>query len=181
MNQSYSVHASLPSMTVWVQAKVFYNMREVDIPPIKCKLFGLTCMEGRVPTFEVVTADGYVFSEIPPHLIFWKNPEQVKEQFSYELKDLVYNNCLSIDFSLTSFDELVNRNAFVFFKSKGEYESAKYWFSLDFYKDNNWYHCMLLDNGQIAFIPSHKIIFSNSLPDVHKFPDFEKLRVTFQV
>lgn len=187
MNKSYSVHADLPSMTVWVKNPVFYNMNDVDYPSgvVKCKLFGLTCLEGNVPTFEVITDGGYVFSEVPPHMIYWKNPETPEMKNSseaYTLKDLVYNNCLSIDFVISFFPELANREAFVFMKGAAKYVSAKYWFSLDFYKNNNWYHCMMLENGQFAFIPSHKIVFNGNInPGEHKFPDYQKLRTTFRV
>lgn len=183
MNSSYSVHAELPSMTVWVKAEVFYNMKKPDSSPdvIKCKLFGLTCLEGNVPTFEVMAEGGYVFSEVPPHLIYWKNPD-LNEVEVFTLKELVYNNCLSIDFTISFFNELANREAFVYMKEKKTYCAGKYWFSLDFYKNNNWYHCMMLENGQFAFIPSHKIVFDGKIDkQAHKFPDYQKLRTTFSV
>lgn len=180
MNKSYSVHAELSSMTVWVKEDIFFNLETNTNNWVKCKLFGLTCLPGRVPTFEVVTNDGHVFSDIPPHMVHW-NENFTEEQ--YELENLVYNNCLSEDFVISSFSELKDRVAYVFFKEKNKYEKAQYWFSLDFYKNNNWFHAMKLSNGQIAFIPSHKIVFSSNgqLKENHEFPKYKKLRHEFKV
>lgn len=180
MNKSYSVHASLDTMTVWVKEDIFYDLETNTNKWVKCKLFGLTCLEGRVPTFEILTSDGYVFSDIPPHMVRWIEEEKDSQ---YNLEDLIYNNCLSEEFVISQFDELSSRKAYVFLKGKKEYISGQYWFSLDFYKNNNWYHCMKLENGQFAFIPSHKIVFSadGKLKEDHEFPKYKKLRHEFKV
>ena len=190
MNQHYSVHAPLETMSVWVNDTVFYNLEKDSDNWVKVKVFGLTCLKGRVPTFEILTQEGYVFSDIPPHLLRWQAPLHkepghelsVFKQF-YALSSLVYNNCLSEEFALASFPELMARHAFTYFKAEARYEKAHYWFSLDFYRNNNWYHCLKLANGQLAFIPSHKIVFSDNpdLPENHVFPDYKKLRHEFKV
>lgn len=180
MNKTYSVHAPLATQTVWVNRGIFFNMEKETDQWEKVKLFGITCLSGQVPLFEIITKEGYVFSDVPPHLVKWKESHE-KE---YNLNSLIYNNCLSEDFSLSSFPELESRFAFVYFKDNKEYVKAKYWFSLDFYKNNNWYHCLKLDNGQFCFIPSHKIIFSDKENlDVTKlgFPEFKKLRQKYCV
>lgn len=180
MNKSYSVHAGLETMTVWVKEDIFFDLETNTDKWVKCKLFGITCLAGRVPTFEILTADGYVFSDIPPHMIRWKeSPDSVQ----YELQDLIYNNCLSEDFVVSEFAELKSRVAYVFLKGQKQYLQGQYWFSLDFYKNNNWYHAMKLENGQIAFIPSHKIVFSTDgkLKENHEFPKYKKLRKEFKV
>lgn len=180
MNKSYSVHASLETTTVWVKEDIFFDLETDTNRYVKCKLFGITCLEGRVPTFEVLTADGYVFSDIPPHMIMFKEPS---DENQYLLEDLVYNNCCADDFVISEFDELKSRTAYVLFKSTGQYVKAQYWFSLDFHTKNNWYHCMKLENGQVAFIPSHKIVFSSDgkLKTDHEFPKYKKLRKVFKV
>lgn len=180
MNKSYSVHAGLETVTVWVKEDIFFDLETDTQLWVKCKLFGITCLTGRVPTFEILTADGYVFSDIPPHMIrFQENPEQTQ----YCLEDLVYNNALSEEFVISEFSELKNRSAFVFLKGKKEYVKAHYWFSLDFYKNNNWYHAMKLENGQVAFMPNHKIVFSanGKIEENHEFPKYKKLRKEFKV
>lgn len=180
MNKSYSVHASLEAMTVWVKEDIFYNLETNTNSWVKCKLFGITCLSGRVPTFEILTNDGYVFSDVPPHMIRWV---ENSEDTQYDLKDLVYNNALSEDFVISEFSELKARVAYVFLKEQKKYLKAQYWFSLDFYKNNNWYHAMKLDNGQIALVPSHKIVFSSDgkLKENHSFPNYKKLRKEFKV
>lgn len=180
MNKSYSVHAGLEALTVWVKEDIFFDLETNTETWVKCKLFGLTCLEGRVPTFEVLTNEGYVFSDIPPHMIRWCD---TCTGMQYALEDLVYNNCLSEDFVISEFKELATRRAFVYLRGKKAYVPAQYWFSLDFYKNNNWYHCMKLENGQIAFIPSHKIVFSaeGKLKENHEFPKYKKLRHEFKV
>lgn len=180
MNTIYAVHAELPKMTVWVKEDIFFDLETQTDNWIKCTVFGITCLTGKVPAFEILTPDGYLFSDIPPHMIKWN---QSSDATQFTLIDLVYNNCLSEHFAISQFPELENRVAFVYLKNKKEYIKAQYWFSLDFYKDNNWFHCMKLDNGQIAFIPSHKIIFSvnGELAKGHVFPQYKKLRHTFKV
>lgn len=180
MNKSYSVHASFETTTVWVKEDIFFDLETDTKVWVKCKLFGITCLTGRVPTFEILTADGYVFSDIPPHMIRFK---EHNDEHQYMLEDLVYNNCLSDDFVISEFTELKARTSFVFLKGQKEYIQAEYWFSLDFYKNNNWYHAMKLKNGQIAFIPSHKIVFSpnGKLASNHEFPRYKKLRKEFKV
>lgn len=180
MNKTYSVHAPLTTQTVWVNKGIFFNMEKETDKWEKVKLFGITCLPGQVPLFEIITPEGYVFSDVPPHLVKWK--ETMEKEYS--LTSLVYNNCLSEDFSLSYFPELESRTAFVFFKEENQYLKAKYIFSLDFYKNNNWYHCLKLDNGQFCFIPSHKIIFSekeNLDPTKVGFPQFKKLRQKYSV
>ena len=106
MNKSYSVHAGLETMTVWVKEDIFFDLETNTDNWIKCKLFGLTCLEGRVPTFEILTNDGYVFSDIPPHMIRWCEKEHTQQ---YLLEDLIYNNCLSEDFVISEFKELLEQ------------------------------------------------------------------------
>lgn len=180
MNKIYAVHADLPTTTVWVNDAIFYNLEKESTAWVKCKLFGITCIKGRVPTFEIITSDGYVFSDVPSHMVrLQENPAEAQ----FDLPDLVYNNCLSEHFAISLFPELEQKTAFVLLKSLNQYVSAKYWFSLDFYQNNNWFHCMKLNNGQIAFIPSHKILFgaAGKLPDNHEFPRYKKLRHVFSV
>lgn len=187
LNGSFAVHSPLPTTTAWVDNRVFYNMNLPEsVKPefVKVKIFGLTCLTGNVPTFEIITEDGYVFSEIPPHLIFWKNNPSPETHLPLSL--LVYNNCLSENFNISQFPELQQNHAFIFYKgfgNDGKYFQGQYWFSLDFYQNNNWFHCLKLDNGQFTFIPSHKIVFSkcDKMDINHKFPQFQKLRQSFKV
>ena len=178
MNQAYDVHAGLDVKTVWVDSAVFRDM-QAESEWVKAKVFGITCLPGRVPTFEILTSEGYVFSDVPPHLVRWR--EKVEDPLP--LESLVYNNCLSQTFCLSAFAALRERRAYAYFRKEERYLAASYWFSLDFYQDNNWFHCMLLDNGQISFVPSHKLVFPSAgeLPDGHQFPKFKKLRQEFVV
>jgi hypothetical protein len=178
MNQAYDVHAGLDFVTVWVDSAVFHNM-ETESAWVKAKIFGITCLPGRVPTFEILTTEGYVFSDVPPHLVRWK--EKVEDPLP--LESLVYNNCLSRTFSLAVFPALRERRGYAYFRNEARYVAAAYWFSLDFYQDNNWFHCLKLENGQLAFVPSHKLVFppDGVLPEGHQFPKFQKLRQEFVV
>lgn len=179
MNSSYSVHAPLECATVWVKEDLFYNLETNTQNWVKCKVFGLACVAGIVPTFEILTPEGYVFSDVPPHMIRWSEPNT---DIQHSLEDLVYNNCLSEQFALSLFPELKARAAHVFLRGAQQYIGAQYWFSVDFYNHNNWFHAMKLDNGQIAFAPSHKIVFNNApLSNTHVFPAYKKLRHEFKV
>ena len=108
MNEKYSVHAPLEPTTVWVDSAAFYNMEGDNHAYVKAKIFGISCLKGRVPCFEIITSDGYVFSDIPPHFVRFceKQPEK-----SYPLESLVYNNALSSEFVISHFPELACRIA----------------------------------------------------------------------
>lgn len=177
------VHTALPTQTVWVYEDVFYNLQTHHDRWVKAKLFGLSCLPHRVPCFEIITSEGHVFSDIPPHLIRFSDPLlNPPETPYYELSDLVYNNCLSESFCLVSFDELSCRYAHVYLKRLEQYVTGRYLFSLDFHHHNNWYHAIVLSQGQIAFIPSHKLTFSPSpIPPHDPLPAYQKLRTTFHV
>jgi hypothetical protein len=47
---------------------------------------------------------------------------------------------------------------------------------MDWYRGNDLLHCIILDNGQIGFFPSHKISFG-----LTQLPDFKKLRQEWKV
>lgn len=175
------MHQEIAPITVWISPEVFFNFQ--DFPKEenylrKGKIFGVICEPGNVITFDIITDDGFVFSNVPPHCVRTVVIED--EQNALTLDELVYFNCPSHDFTYCEFDYLKNKNAFVGFKKGAVFIKGKYLFSLDFFKDYNWYHCVLLDNGQLCFMPSHKIVFKNgSISENFKFPPFLKLRKTF--
>ena len=69
MSTLHAVHASLPVHTVWVHESVFYNMDLSKTKWVKAKLIGLSILQGTVPCFEILTDEGALFSNVPPHLV----------------------------------------------------------------------------------------------------------------
>lgn len=176
------MHQEVPPLKVWISPEVFFNFESV--PPQenyqrKGKIFGVICEPGSVVTFDVITDDGFVFSNVPPHCV--QTIEGQVDDKGLTLDDLIYFNCPSHEFTYCEFDFLKNKNAFVGFKKNKIFIKGKYLFSVDFFKDYNWFHCIMLENGRLCFMPSHKIAFKddNKLSEDFQFPKFLKLRKTF--
>jgi hypothetical protein len=181
MNKTYSVHGPLKKpLRVWVRTDVLYNFETKNQEWVKGEIFGITCIKGFVPVFDILLDGGYIFSDIPPHLVRTKKPEENSFP-KMELNDLVYSNCSSKYFSLTSFPFLSDKNLFYHFSEKNLYLKASYIMTVDFYKGNDWLHMLELETGNLAFMPNHKIVFSKNISENHKFPAFKELKKTFSV
>lgn len=79
MSTKHAVHASLPVRTVWVQESVFYDMDPHKVEWVKAKLIGLTILPGQVPLFEILTEQGALFSNVPPHKVCAHNLASASE------------------------------------------------------------------------------------------------------
>lgn len=181
MSNKAFMHQEISEIPVWIKPEVFFNFGEVPQEHNhlhKGKIFGVTCEPGSIITFNVITDDGFVFSNIPTSSL------KTKENTPDDLMDwesLVYFDCPSHDFTYCTFEHLKNKDAYVALKSQAM-QKGKYLFSIDFHNDYNWFHCIELDVGLLAFIPSHKIVFKKvgqKLDDNFSFPKFLKLRTSF--
>lgn len=169
--QSAHVHKEIDSFDVEVADSILFDDK-TKTTFTKGKVIGISSYPNSVPTFTVLLNTGAVFQYIPPHKI------RTKETNSFfELKDLVYNNCPKAEFSYHVNRNLKNLPAKVFFKSKNEYRDAKYIGTIDWYTDNISLNIMILDSGEVCFIPNHKILFNGE----EYFPPYKKLREEFVI
>src|SRR5581483_9638538 len=93
------------------------------------------------------------------------------------LADLVYLNCPAVKFVVTELDEL-RGDVLCFFKHPNVWLKGTYKFTVDWYEGNDLLHCVFVENGQIAFLPHHKIKFHDDAPG---FRPYKKLRNEWRV
>lgn len=164
-----NTHAEIPSFQAYVDESVLYNNDLSKTCLIPCTVFGVSSYKGSVLTFEILLNNGAVFSYVPPHKLQTKL-EQLEDRLN--LDDLVYVACPSENFSITTYKAL-EREEFcsAHFISKRKCVKAKYITTIDWYANNVLMHLLKLENGQLAALPSHKVMFSNEM-----LPDYKKLR-----
>jgi hypothetical protein len=134
-----------------------------------CTAFSISSYPGNAPTFQILLADGAVFSYIPaPALI---DPQRAAEPV-LELADLVYHDCRSVEICVNRFDALAGR-VLCLFKRRDLWLAGTYLFTVDWYTGNDLLHGVALANGQLALLPNHKIKFGDHPPG---FEPYKKIR-----
>jgi len=138
---------------------------------IRCVLFGISSFRGEVPTFRAFLVNhdqaedpvnGSVYDYVPPHAILLdKERDTVGE---LELEDLVYHNCMDYAFAVHSVSFLRKRrekemSVHCYFKRKDRWLAGRYLLSMEWHRGNDLLHLVALENGQLSFLPSHKIKF----------------------
>jgi len=144
----------------------------------ECSIVAINVYPNEVITFSVLLNDGSLFDYIPPSFV--KDIEFDNTNI-LSLKDLVYNNNQSFTFIINEFNFIKkhqNTNLLhCYFKESDIWlKVRKYFFSIDWFLDNDKRHFVLLENGQFAFVPNHKIkIGSNE----KQFEKFKKIKLTY--
>jgi hypothetical protein len=169
------VHGDITPFKALVQKRVLYDMEPLipEFEYIHCIVFGVSSYPESVPTFQIMVENESIFSYVPPHLLLVNN--SFDDNSSLELKDLVYHNCPDVEFTVVVSNYLC-RPLYVYLKHRKIWRSGKYLFTIDWYRGNDLLHCIVLENGQIGFFPSHKISFGST-----QLPDFKKLRQEWKV
>lgn len=170
------VHAPIKGLRVWVRSEFLHDMD----PSFKGKFesgiaFALSSYVGHAPTFKVLLDGGSVFSYLPPHALLTR--AQLPDP-DLSLEQLVYHNCPASRVALSTFAELKSAKLHVFIKKIGVWLPGEYLFTVDWFEGNDLVHCVRLDNGQLALLPSHKIKFNDS---VKEFPGYRKLHAEWTV
>jgi hypothetical protein len=169
------VHASIQPIKAVVREDVLYDMDPskagITVP---CQLVGVTSYKGSVPTFQIVVEGDSLFSYVPPHLVSTKLKDPA---FDFSLKSLVYHNCPDVEFSLSVWDFLKDRQLSIFLKDLKCLTEGLYLFTLDWYTGNDLLHAIQLSNGQISFLPQHKILLNGSTT----FKPYKKLHCEWSV
>ncbi len=75
---------------------------------------------------------------------------------------------------------LAERKAWVTFPRTGEQRQGQYMFTLDWVTGNDLAHVIQLDNGQVAIVPQHKVLFKGGDAPA-EMPPYQKLRRTWHV
>lgn len=176
MNDIHNVHANIKPIKAWVREDVLYNMdserRKKYLP---CLLINISSYVNHALTFQILVDGFYIFNYVPPHLINLE--EQSKFENQLGLNDLVYHNCPDTNFVINENLFLKNKDIYVFCKSENIWIKGSYLWSIDWYLKNDLLHAIQLNNGQMAFMPNHKIC----MKQIIKFPQFQKLKFEWKV
>jgi hypothetical protein len=172
----HRVHAPLPSLPLFVQKEVLYggDPRVVG-EVVPCRAFSFSAYPGSAPTLQVLLEDGAVFSYLAPPVLRWR---QTLNDPVLDLDDLVYHPCPDGDVVVERFDAL-DVELLCFFKRRDLWLKARYGFTVDWVEGNDMLHFVLLENGQVAFLPHHKIKFGGD--GAPGFQPYKKLRNTWQL
>lgn len=169
------VHANLSPIKAYLREDVLYDMDVTKVNNyVACSIIGVSSYPGSVPTFQVVVESESLFSYVPPHLLTTKK-KQINNLL-WNLSDLVYHNCPSPEFSVTTLDYLTDKKLQVFLRSQKIWIEGTYQFTMDWYLGNDLLHCIVLSNGQFGFFPQHKISL-----DKQEFKPYQKLRQDWKV
>ena len=125
---------------------------------LPCEIIAINVYPNEAITFSIIV-DGSLYDYISPeNLNFKEQLSNHDKNFALSLKDLVYNNNLSENFVVFKSNVFSKRKLICYFKYANTWLSVKkYYFSIDWLFDNDKRHFVLLENGQFAFVPNHKI------------------------
>ena len=151
-------------------------LQEYDDYSIPCEIIALSVYEGESITFVIKLSDGEVFSYIPPTKVFTLEIP-LKE---YELKDLVYFNSPSTKIEISILNSLKGECS-CFIRDMDSWVAGEYILTVDFPEENELFNMIILEDGNIAFLPFHKVKFKKMSATTKAFKPFKKQRETYIV
>lgn len=169
------VHVDIPHLNLSVKKSLVHGGdSRFDGEFLACRAFAFSSYPGSAPTFQILLNDGAVFSYVPPSGLV---DLEKRNDVELALADLVYHNCADGDVAVSVFGALAGP-VLCFFKHRDLWMDGEYRFTVDWYRGNDLLHCITLANGQVAFLPSHKIKFGGGEPG---FRPYKKLRNEWRV
>lgn len=174
------VHSELEPFKVHVREEFLFDMDPAHIGHYRrMTVYDVASYAGHVPTFSCIDADGSVFSYLPPSAILFntESADNLDLVDLLDLADLVYHNCPSIHISVVKY-RILDHPLSAYFRTRKVWLAGFYKFTMDWYDGNDLLHCIELETGQCAFLPSHKIKFNNGS---REFEPFKKLHQTWSV
>lgn len=165
------IHADLPEpWRMFVQEKVLFDMDPEKTGILPCRVFAISSYPEQTLSF-TIEVRGAIFSDIPPHLLTTTNFDN-----PLDLRDLCYHHNPSGRFVIIQHRFLRAKGfAWCFFKKRDLWLQGEYQFTIDWYEDNLLAHLVILRNGQVAAVPSHKIMFRRGKKPP-KLPEYKKLK-----
>lgn len=101
--------------------------------------------------------------------------------YAFGLSDLCYNDCPSEKMTVTVFNRLTMYPVVAYMKACKLFISGIYRVTLDWSDANILLHLIELENGQFAFLPSHKVLFDNNPKRLKSLPRYRAIHNTFSV
>ncbi len=167
------VHVEIKPIKVFVQESVLFNEDNSKTDLIPATIFCISSYEKEALTFGIVLDNGSVFFYIPIHKISLSKDCS----FEYSLKDLIYNNNESINFNISYFKYLEKQPLKIYLKYLNKWDTCKYIATLDWFEGNDLVHLVLISNGQLACMPSHKLNFTGE----EKLESYKKIKSSWIV
>ena len=169
------VHADITPLALFVDKPILFGGDAQYVGEVvPCRAFAFSSYPGSGPTFKILLEDGAVFSYVSPSVLRWKRAIDAPV---LALEDLTYNACPDADIVVHAFAALAG-DVLCFFKKKNVWMKGTYAFTVDWYTGNDLVHCVLLENGQVAVLPHHKMKFHDAKPG---FAPYKKLRNEWRV
>lgn len=145
---------------------------------MRAQAVAVSTYAGDTPTLMVLItepgpAEGAVFSYLPFDA-FSTSPLGPILPF----RDLVYHDCREGSLDVSVIDTLPS-DLWAYLKPKDAWYAGRYVLTLDWPDANDLLHLVLLNAGQFAALPNHKIKFGAFAP--RSFPKFRKLHSTWKV
>lgn len=166
-------HISIRPIKVLLKEKYLYDMDESKKGFLEASLIGVSSYQGSCLTFHVLIKEsGALFSYIPIDAFLHPilNADKVSD---YSYKELDYHFCTSDSIEVF---ELVamNRPLHVWIRNGEHFDKwkASYIFTVDWPEGNTLQHFVLLESGQYALVPNHKLSTINA----ESLPKYKKLR-----
>lgn len=173
MEKVSKVHREFTSTGwVWVDNRVLYDLDPTVTGWTRGRIFAVNSYKGHALTFEVLLEGGAVYSYVPAHMLRWINPSKNhQDSVKLEEKDLTYALCPGDRIVVNAYGLLTGEKCKAFFVRENLWLEALYLFTVDWVDDNLLLHALALENGRVALLPSHKVLFGDST----ELPKYKKL------
>ncbi len=174
-----SVHQRIPRpQRVRVRAQYLFNMApEKEGLEEWGQLTEVASYVGSTVTFSVLLDSGAVFSYLPPQAFL---AGDCPTGPFIDSEDLAPFECPSDLMEVSYHQPLAEQTAWVTFPRTGEQRQGQYLLTLDWVTGNDLAHVIQLDNGQLAVVPQHKVVFGHGT-EPPPLPPYQKLRRTWHV
>jgi hypothetical protein len=169
-------HAEVTPIKAYVQETFLYDMDPAKTGLITCYIFGVSSYPGYALTFTIwIPETGGTFAFVPLHAL---QGTKTAIPVPLALSDLTTRNAPDPEIAVCTYEFLKERPLQVFFKGKDLRMSVTYLFSVDWYKENELVNVILLENGQFAALPNHRVLFGVKRD---KLPDYKKMHGEWRV
>lgn len=165
------MNADIPPRPVWIPRQYIINDGCGFEDGV---VFGIQSWKGRALQFHVLLKSGAHFRHVPLHWLYTAPLEEYKPQTVYSLEDLQLWDCFSYRPVVTVFDMLRDYECDAILRDKTKV-SGTYWFTVDWLPDsdersgwlhipeqNKLAHVIVLDNGQVACLPTNRVAFKDA-------------------
>jgi hypothetical protein len=173
------VHAEIPPLPLHVRAEYLYGMDPARVGElVPCTPFTISSYPGEAPTFQIRLADGAIFSYVPPSALVDPSQPAYGRGPELDLAALAYHNCIDEQICVHAHAALVGP-VLAYFKREDAWLPGTYRFSVEWWTGNQVLHAIVLEQGQLALLPHHKLKFGAGHGP--GFAPYRKLRRTWRV